>query len=75
MREDPCPELRRRIGPFISSGENIVLYKGMECNVCKPVPLEERTVWVCILIDRDFVYDWEYADHRESHEVTNVPQF
>jgi hypothetical protein len=61
-QEDPCPELRRRICPFISSGEVIVRCKGIQCNACRPVPIEEGTVWVCALIDRDFADSWEVPD-------------
>ena len=61
-QEDPCPELRRRICPFISSGEAIVRCKGVQCNACRPVPVEEGTVWVCALIDRDFADAWEVND-------------
>lgn len=60
MYKDPCPELTRRICPFISSGEAIVRCKGIRCNACRPVPLEEEgMVWVCALIDRDFADSWE----------------
>lgn len=59
MKEEPCPELRRRICPFISCGEQLVYCKGTQCNACKPIPIEEGTVWVCILIDREFASDCE----------------
>jgi len=58
---DPCAELKRRICPFISSGEVIVRCKGTQCNACRPVFVEEETVWVCALIDRDFSDSWEVA--------------
>jgi len=59
MSEDPCSSLRRRICPFISSGDVIVRCKGKECNACRPVLIEEGTIWVCALIDREFSDSWE----------------
>ena len=59
---EPCPELRRRICPFISAGDCIVRCKGRGCNACRPVHLEDRTIWVCALIDRYFSDCWEAGD-------------
>lgn len=59
MNEELCPELRRRICPFISCGEQLVYCRGATCSACRPVPVEEGTFWVCALIDRDFASDWE----------------
>jgi hypothetical protein len=59
MTRDPCPELRGRICPFISSGDTITRCQGVRCLACRPVRLEEGTVWVCALVDRDFADSWE----------------
>ncbi len=61
-REDQCPELRRRICPFISSGQDMVYCKGTGCNACKPILTDDGKIWVCALIDRDFADTWEVAD-------------
>lgn len=59
---DPCANLKRRICPFISSGEVIVRCKGTQCNACRPVLLEDgEPVWVCAMIEREFSDSWEVA--------------
>lgn len=65
-REEPCPELRRRICPFISCGTTLVYCKGTGCNACKPVFVEDGTVWICALIDRDFCDSWEVENGIQS---------
>ena len=59
MSEVPAAAMRRKICPFISFGETIVRCKGADCNACRPVPWEDKTIWVCALIDKDFGNDWE----------------
>ncbi len=54
MKEEACSELRRRICPFISCGDQMVYCRGANCNACRPVPVEEGTVWVCTLIEPEF---------------------
>ncbi|NLV26861.1 MAG: hypothetical protein GXY48_06815 [Methanomicrobiales archaeon] len=44
-------QLRRRICPFISSGQFIVYCRGSGCNGARPVLIEEDTFWVCVLIE------------------------
>lgn len=44
--------IRRRICPFISSGQNLVYCRGAACNAARPVQIdEETTLWVCLLIE------------------------
>jgi hypothetical protein len=62
MSEDPGLHLMEKICPIISSGAVIVRCKGTQCNACRPVRVEEGTIWVCALIDRDFSDTWEVAD-------------
>lgn len=44
--------MRRRVCPFISSGQFIVFCRGSGCNAARPVRLDDGdTIWVCILIE------------------------
>ncbi|PWR75345.1 hypothetical protein ACKUB1_09755 [Methanospirillum stamsii] len=44
--------IKRRICPFISSGQFIVYCRGVHCNAARPVRLDDgETIWVCILIE------------------------
>ena len=44
--------LKRRICPFISSGQFVQFCKGAACNAAKPCLIEEDTIWVCSLIEK-----------------------
>lgn len=51
----PDWHIKRRICPFISSGEHIQYCKGAACNAAQPVLVDGSAYWVCSLIHPDLV--------------------
>ena len=49
--------LKRRICPFISSGQFVQYCRGAGCNAAKPMFIEGETSWYCELIEHQTEFE------------------